>query len=92
MITGIKSSALLTGARGQKPRDINAVKDTILKVGTILKECPRITDIEVNPIVVYEEGKGLKAVDSRIMIAAKLRSVAFLSGLFTSAAISKMPI
>jgi acyl-CoA synthetase (NDP forming) len=29
MITGIKSSALLTGARGQKPRDINAVKDTI---------------------------------------------------------------
>ena len=68
MITGIKASALLTGVRGQKPRDINSISDTILKVGTILQECPRITDIEVNPIVVYEEGKGLKAVDTRIMI------------------------
>lgn len=69
MVMGIKAAGLLTGVRGQAKRDINSVIDAIIKVSTILQECPKVTDIEVNPIVVYEDGKGLKAVDSRIMIA-----------------------
>ncbi len=69
MVLSIKAAALLKGVRGQAPKDIDRIVDAVLKIGTILKECPRITDIEVNPIVVYEEGKGLKAVDSRIMIS-----------------------
>ena len=69
MVSSIRAAALLDGVRGQAAKDKNSVIDAILKVGTILQECPRITDIEVNPIVVYEDGKGLKAVDSRIMIA-----------------------
>jgi len=69
MLTGIKSAKFLSGVRGQGARDSNSIIDAIIKVSTILNECPRITDIEINPIVVYEEGKGLKAVDSRIMIA-----------------------
>ncbi|MDR3237892.1 MAG: acetate--CoA ligase family protein [Spirochaetia bacterium] len=69
MVDSIKAAKLLSGVRGQAKRDVNSIVDTIIKVSTILNECPRITDIEVNPIVVYEEGKGLKAVDSRIMIA-----------------------
>ena len=68
MLVSIKSAKFLSGVRGQAPRDRNSIIDTIIKVATILNECPKITDIEINPIVVYEEGKGLKAVDSRIMI------------------------
>ena len=68
MITSIKSAAFLSGVRGQAARDTDSIIDAIIKVATILNECPKITDIEINPIVVYEKGKGLKAVDSRIMI------------------------
>jgi acyl-CoA synthetase (NDP forming) len=68
MIAGIKAASLLSGVRGQTARDTNSIIDAILKVSSVLQECPRITDIEINPIVVYENGKGLKAVDSRIMI------------------------
>ena len=68
MLSSIKSAKFLTGVRGQEPRDTDSIIDAIIKVSTILNECPKITDIEINPIVVYEKGKGLKAVDSRIMI------------------------
>jgi hypothetical protein len=33
-----------------------------------VKNCERISDIEVNPLVVYEQGKGVKAVDARVLI------------------------
>jgi acetyltransferase len=68
MVKEIKSFPLLMGVRGEKPKDIEGVIDTIIKVGTIIRHCPDITDIEINPIVVYEQGHGVKALDARILI------------------------
>ena len=69
MLEEIRSYPLLLGARGEKKKDIEAVIDTIIKISTIIKKCDRITDIEINPIVVYEQNKGLKALDARILIS-----------------------
>ena len=66
MIDSINSSSLLLGVRGEKRKDIGSVVDTIIKVGTILLKFPRITDIEINPLVVYEQG--VKALDVRILM------------------------
>ncbi len=68
MLQEVKSYPLLLGVRGEERKDINGVIDTILKVGMILNECDRISDIEINPVVVYEETKGLKALDVRILL------------------------
>ena len=68
MLQEIRSYPLLLGVRGEKRKDIEVVVDTIIKVGTIIKQCRRITDIEINPVVVYEQGMGLTAVDARILI------------------------
>ncbi|PKK85771.1 MAG: CoA-binding protein [Thermoplasmata archaeon HGW-Thermoplasmata-1] len=68
MVSEIKSYALLLGVRGEKKKDINEVVNTILKVGAILQKCSDISDIEVNPLIVYEEGKGAKALDARILL------------------------
>jgi acetyltransferase len=68
MLKEIKSFPILLGVRGQVRRDIEGVIDTIIKVGTILMKCKKITDIEINPIVVYEQARGLKALDARILI------------------------
>ncbi len=71
MLEEIRSFPLLLGVRGEPRRDIEGVVDTIIKVGTIIEKCERITDIEINPVVVYEEKKSLTAVDARILIARK---------------------
>ena len=41
----------------------------IQTLSAVIERCPQIADIEINPLVVYEEGQGAKAVDVRIMIA-----------------------
>jgi acetyltransferase len=55
--------------RGEEKRDLDGVVETIVKVGTILQKCRRISDIEINPLVVYEHGQGVKAVDVRILLS-----------------------
>lgn len=69
MISDIKSYPLLLGVRGEQKKDIGGIGDTILKVGSILRRCRSITDIEINPLVVYEQEDGVMAVDARILLA-----------------------
>ncbi|MCX6006095.1 MAG: acetate--CoA ligase family protein [Chloroflexi bacterium] len=69
MITQIKSYPLLLGVRGETRKDIDAVADAILRVGTIIKRFKDISDIEINPLVAYDHGDGVKAVDVRILLS-----------------------
>lgn len=69
MVKEIRSYPLLLGVRGERRKDINLVKDAIFKVGSILQNCREISDIEINPLMVYEQGKGVKAVDVRVLLA-----------------------
>ncbi len=69
MISQIHAYPLLLGVRGEKRKDIDAVADTIFKIGTILEKCSDITDIEINPLIVHDQGQGVKAVDVRILLA-----------------------
>ena len=68
MVKQIRAYPLLLGVRGEEKKDVDSVVDTIIKVGTIIQKCKMISDIEINPLVVYENGKGVKAVDVRILI------------------------
>jgi acetyltransferase len=67
MIKEIKSYPLLLGVRGEAKKDIDGVTATIAKVGGIIMQSTDISDIEINPLVVYEAG--VKAVDVRILLA-----------------------
>lgn len=69
MISQIKTYPLLLGVRGEKHKDTDALADAILKVGTILKKFDDISDIEINPLVAYDHGEGVKAVDVRILLS-----------------------
>ncbi len=68
MLEEIRSYPLLLGVRGEERKDINGMIDIIIKLGTILYRCDRISDIEINPVVLYEESRGLKALDVRILL------------------------
>jgi len=69
MLEEIRSYPLLLGARGEEQKDIESVIDTIIKISSIIRKCERITDIEINPVVVYNIKNGLRALDARILIS-----------------------
>ncbi len=71
MIKHVKAYALLLGVRGQKRKDIPAIVAAMKGLITIFNADPRISDIEINPLVVYNEGEGVKAVDVRIVLTEK---------------------
>lgn len=68
MVTGIKTYPVLAGARGEKPSDIDALVDAILRVSRLVCDFPDIEEFEINPMMVLEEGKGAFAVDMRLTL------------------------
>ena len=68
MINEIKSSKILNGFRGFKPFDKKALAKLLLTVSDIVESYPEIKEMDLNPIILYEEGKGLDIVDARIIL------------------------
>lgn len=68
MIKDTRMMPLLEGVRGEQPKDLNALADAVLKLGALVATFEDITDIELNPVKVYDQGSGLKAVDARILL------------------------
>ncbi len=68
MIKEIKGYKVLEGYRGQPPRDIEAIKKIIIKVSKLMEELEHIQDMDLNPIIVYERGKGAYVADARVII------------------------
>jgi len=66
MVKEIKGYKILTGIRGQKPKDIEAIKDILAKLSEIAIDNPEIKEIDLNPVIVHE--KGASIVDSRIIL------------------------
>jgi acyl-CoA synthetase (NDP forming) len=73
MIKEIRSYPLLLGVRGEEKKDIDGAADMIIKLGSLIQNCKSISDIEINPLRVYE-GRGVKAVDVRILLSKAERS------------------
>jgi acetyl-CoA synthetase (ADP-forming) len=72
MITRIKTYPLLAGVRGAKPSDIDALVDAILKFSRLVCDFPEIEEFEINPMMVFEDGKGALAVDLRLILKSDL--------------------
>jgi acetyltransferase len=66
MIEEIKGYKVLTGIRGEKPKDIDAVKDVLAKLSRMAVENPEINEIDLNPVIVHEQGASI--VDSRVIL------------------------
>ena len=68
MIKTTKAYKLMSGARGMAKSDITAMKDTIRKLVLISIENPEIKELEINPVIVGDEGKGCWAVDALVTL------------------------
>jgi acetyltransferase len=55
--------------RGEKRKDIEGVIDNIIRMASIIQRFPDISDIEINPLMAYDLGDGVKAVDIRVLLS-----------------------
>jgi acetate---CoA ligase (ADP-forming) len=62
-ILKLRGARLLQGARGAPPSDVRAVARAAMLLGDIARAHPEITEIDINPLVVYPESHGAVALD-----------------------------
>ncbi len=66
MIDEIRSAPILNGVRGQPPLDKKAIRKLLLLCSEIIEAYPEIQEMDLNPIMVYENGA--RIVDARIIL------------------------
>jgi acetyltransferase len=68
MVEAIRAYKLLTGVRGQAASDLAAIENTILRISQLVTDFPEIVEMDINPLLVRDEGQGAVAVDMRLVI------------------------
>lgn len=71
MLGEIRAYKLLTGVRGEKPSDLDAVADTIVRVSQLVSDFPEIVELDINPLLVFPAGQGVLGLDMRLAINGK---------------------
>jgi acyl-CoA synthetase (NDP forming) len=66
MISEIEGSAILKGYRGKSPCDTQDVAKCIAKLSRLLSDHPEIVNLDINPLIAYDKGKGCVIVDAKI--------------------------
>lgn len=66
MIDETKSAPILSGVRGAKPYDRKALINLLLLVSEVVESYPEIEEMDLNPVVLHEEG--VTIVDARIIL------------------------
>jgi len=69
MISELKTTAILKGVRGERPLDIEALVENLLRLSQLMIDFPEIEGIDINPVIVME--KGTVAVDARLLLKAQ---------------------
>jgi acyl-CoA synthetase (NDP forming) len=69
MISELKSSDILKGVRGERPLDIEALIENLLRLSQLMIDFPEIEGIDINPLKVME--KGTVAVDARLVLKSQ---------------------
>jgi succinyl-CoA synthetase beta subunit len=63
----LRSVKLLDGVRGAPAADIDAVVQTVMAIGRLMRAMPELTEIDVNPLMVHAKGQGVTALDALIV-------------------------
>lgn len=67
-IEAIKSYPILRGVRGQAAADLNSILDTLLRTSQLVQDFPEIVEMDINPLMVYDQGQGAIVLDARIIL------------------------
>ncbi len=71
MIREIRSYPLLEGVRGEPSADHAAMADALCRVSQLVTDFPEIVELDINPLMVFEEGRGAMALDMRLVLKSQ---------------------
>jgi len=63
------TAPILRGLRGKPAGDIEAFVEAVVRVSALMAACPTLLELDINPLRVLPEGKGVIALDARMLIA-----------------------
>ncbi|MBA4417905.1 MAG: hypothetical protein C0392_08350 [Syntrophus sp. (in: bacteria)] len=66
MIEVLKGSAILKGFRGKKPYDIDYLAGILVNISRLLWEHSEIRTLDINPLILFEQGIGGTVVDAKL--------------------------
>jgi len=69
MLKGTRSYALLKGARGQAPVDLNAIASALQRISQLATDYPEIKELDINPFIVGEVGAEAYVADARMTLS-----------------------
>ncbi len=69
MVLGLRSTPLLTGFRGSRPVDVDALVDLLLRLGRLAEDMPEIIEADCNPVMATTEGAVV--VGARLRLSSK---------------------
>ena len=55
-VRSVRAAPKLTGHRGARPVDVAAVEDVVARVSCLADDLPEVAELELNPVVVSEQG------------------------------------
>ena len=70
MLKELQAYPLLQGVRGKGRADVKALLEVICRVSSLLVNCPDISEIDLNPVIVHPDGQGVSIVDARVFFKA----------------------
>jgi acetate---CoA ligase (ADP-forming) len=68
MVREIHAFRMLAGARGKARRDVAAIEESIQRLSLMAVECPGIAELDINPLIVRDEGQGAFVADARVLL------------------------
>src|SRR6059058_4642996 len=68
MIESIRTYPLLRGVRGEPARDVPALQEAILRLAALVSDHDSIQEMDLNPVIALEHGRGYRVVDARIVL------------------------
>ncbi|HKR90215.1 MAG TPA: acetate--CoA ligase family protein [Phenylobacterium sp.] len=76
----LQAAALFEGFRGQAAPDLKAVAEVVARIGRLMATRAEILEIDINPLVAFEKGGGVIALDALIAVDGATPEKASRSG------------
>ncbi|RJR32923.1 MAG: CoA-binding protein [Deltaproteobacteria bacterium] len=68
MVQDLKAFPLLSGYRGEPPRDLDIIAECLERLSQLALDFPEIRELDINPLMVHAQGQGAAVVDARIFV------------------------
>jgi succinyl-CoA synthetase beta subunit len=69
MIQGLKGFRILQSFRGDPPADLAAIMASLERLSQMVLDFAELKELDINPFMIFEEGKGGAVVDARIFLS-----------------------